>query len=53
MLLGKVNENVSNIKVRADCQGQKCHVCAKVNTGGRGGILLWTSFLMSSGSLMM
>lgn len=31
MLLGKVNQNVSNIKIRADSQGQKCHVCAKVN----------------------
>lgn len=36
MLLGKVNQNVSNIKIRADSQRQKCHVCAKVNMGWRG-----------------
>lgn len=52
MLLGKVNQNVSNIKIRADSQRQKCHVCAKVNMGWRG-FLLWTFFLMLSGSLMM
>lgn len=36
MLLGKLNQDVSNIKIRADGQGQKCHVCAKVNTEWKG-----------------
>lgn len=43
MQLGKVNQNVSNIKIRPDSQGQKCHFCAKVNMGGEG-IPVWIFF---------
>lgn len=42
MLLGKANQNVSKIKIRADSQRQKCLCQSKY---GVEGIVLWTSFL--------
>lgn len=50
MLLGKVNQNVSKIKIKADSQGQKC---LYQSIYGVEGILLWTFSLMSSGSIMI
>lgn len=42
MLLGKVNQNVSKIKIKADSQRQKCLCQSKY---GVEWILLWSFFL--------